>query len=303
MDATVEDLEGFRPLMFSIAYRMIGEVGDAEDIVQEAFLRAHRTLIDGTEIRQPKAFLSEVTTRLAIDHLRSARVRREQYVGTWLPEPILTEPDAGERTEELESLSMAFLVVLERLAPVERAVFLLHDVFGFGFDEVAPIVDKTADNCRQIAVRARSRVEADRPRFEASLDRRNELAERFFAALQGGDLDGLLDLLTEDVVMVGDGGGQGAALREPARGRMRVARFLLGIVRRFGPSIGSTIAVAEVNGQPGGVAYLADGTVATVFVLDVVDDRIATIRSIANPDKLLRVPPRPSAGAPESDKP
>jgi RNA polymerase sigma-70 factor, ECF subfamily len=291
--ATIEELEPFRPLMFSIAYRMIGEVGDAEDVVQEAFLRAHRALQEGTLIREPKAFLSEVTTRLAIDHLRSARVRRERYVGSWLPEPLLTdsEPDVAERAETLESLSMAFLVVLERLTPVERAVFLLHDVFGFGFEEVAGIVDKTPDNCRQIAVRARGHVEAGRPRFEASRDRRNELAMRFFAAVQGGDLDGLVELLTEDVLMVGDGGGRGGAVREPVRGRVRVARFLLGLVRRFGPHTGTTFAMAEVNGQPGEIMYTADGTVINVLSLDVVDGRIATIRAVANPEKLRHVPP------------
>jgi RNA polymerase sigma-70 factor (ECF subfamily) len=287
--STVAELESFRPLMFSIAYRMIGEVGDAEDVVQEAFLRAHRSLQSGTEIREPKAFLSEVTTRLAIDHLRSARVRRERYVGAWLPEPLLTEPDAGERAELLESLSMAFLVVLERLAPVERAVFLLHDVFGFGFDEVAGIVGKTPDNCRQIAVRARAHVEADRPRFEASRERRNELARSFFAAVQGGDLDRLLELLTEDVVMVGDGGGRGA-VREPVHGRVRVARFMLGLARRFAP-VDASVKMTEVNGQPGAVAYLPDGTVGTVISLDIVDDRISAIRSVVNPDKLRHLPP------------
>jgi RNA polymerase sigma-70 factor, ECF subfamily len=183
----VEELETFRPLMLSIAYRMIGEVGDAEDVVQEAFLRAHRAIRRGTRIREPRPFLCEITTRLAIDHLRSARVRLETSVGRWLPEPLVTEtePDVAERAEALETLSMAFVVVIERLTPVERAVFLLHDVFGFGFDEVSQIVDKTTENCRQIAVRARSHVEAGRPRFEAPRALRDELAMRFFTAVHG----------------------------------------------------------------------------------------------------------------------
>jgi RNA polymerase sigma-70 factor (ECF subfamily) len=286
----VEELEAFRPLLFSIAYRMIGEVGDAEDVVQEAFLRAHRAIREGSEIRHPKAFLSEVTTRLAIDHLRLARVRRETYVGSWLPEPLLTEaePDVAERAEDLESLSMAFLVVLERLAPVERAVFLLHDVFGYGFDEIARIVDKTPENCRQIAVRSRNHVQAGRPRFEASREERSELLGRFFRAVQGGDLGGLIEVLAEDVVAVGDGGGRGAAVKEPVRGALQVGRFLLGLARRF-PDV--TIVPAEVNGEPGAISYFGDGTVGNVFAFDVVGGRIATILSVGNPEKLQRVPP------------
>jgi RNA polymerase sigma-70 factor (ECF subfamily) len=285
-----EDLERFRPLLFSIAYRMIGEVGDAEDVVQEAYLRAHRAVSDGTPILRPKAFLAEVTTRLAIDHLRSARVRRERYVGPWLPEPLLTETEP-DRAEMLESLSMAFLVVLESLSPVERAVLLLHDVFGFGFDEVARIVGKSVENCRQIAVRARRNVEARRPRFEVSQDRQDELASRFFAAAEEGDVDSLVELLAEDVVMVGDGGGQGAR-RTPARGALRVARFVVGLARAAARHNVVTVP-ARVNGQAAAIAYWPDGSVASVMTVDVADGRVMAVLSVVNPDKLRHVPPLP----------
>jgi RNA polymerase sigma-70 factor (TIGR02957 family) len=289
----IDNLDRYRPLLFSIAYRMLGEVGDAEDVVQETFLRAHRLLADGREIREPKAFLTEVTTRLAIDHLRSARVRRERYVGAWLPEPLVgnDEPSPEERAEDLESLSMAFLVVLETLSPVERAVFLLHDVFGFDFDEVAETVEKSPANTRQIAVRARKHIESRRPRFEPSPERKQELAARFFAALQQGDLDGLVEMLTDDVTMVGDGGGRGA-LREPVTGPLRVARFLVGL-GRLAERQRLTLEGTTVNGQPGVIAYAPDGSVVNVLTIDVVDDRIAAIRGVANPEKLRHVPSRP----------
>jgi RNA polymerase sigma-70 factor (TIGR02957 family) len=288
----IEDLDRYRPLLFSIAYRMLGEVGDAEDLVQETFLRAHRLLADGGEIREPKAFLTEVTTRLAIDHLRSARVRRERYVGAWLPEPLVgdDEPSPEELAEDLESLSMAFLVVLETLSPVERAVFLLHDVFGFDFDEVADTVEKSPANTRQIAVRARKHIESRRPRFEPSPERKQELAAGFFAALQQGDVDGLVEMLTDDVTMVGDGGGRGA-LREAVTGPLRVARFLAGL-GRLAERQGLALEGTTVNGQPGVITYAPDGAVVNVLTIDVVDDRIATIRSVANPEKLRHVPSR-----------
>jgi RNA polymerase sigma-70 factor (ECF subfamily) len=288
----IEDLERYRPLLFSIAYRMLGEVGDAEDVVQETFLRAHRLLADGGEIREPKAFLTEVTTRLAIDHLRSARVRRERYVGEWLPEPLVEddEPSPEERAEDLESLSMAFLVLLETLSPVERAVFLLHDVFGFDFDEVAETVEKSPANTRQIAVRARKHIESRRPRFEPSLERKQELAARFFAAIQHGDVDGLVEILTDDVTMVGDGGGRGA-VREPVTGPLRVARFLVGL-GRLAERQRLAVEGTNVNGQPGVIFYAPDGSVVNVLTIDVVDDGIAAIRSVANPEKLRHVPSR-----------
>src|SRR5206468_1256646 len=222
------------PLMFSIAYRMTGSISDAEDIVQEAFLRLTRALRDGTSIDSPKAFLATVTTRLAISHLRSARVRRESYVGAWLPEPLLADPDPdpAERAEMSDSLSMAFLVLLESLTPTERAVFLLHEVFGYDYKEIAGITGKSETNCRQILTRARHHVDDGKPRFDASREQREEVARRFFAAAEGGDLGDLLELLAPDVVMVGDGGGKAWATAQPISGAERVARLLLGLYRR-----------------------------------------------------------------------
>src|SRR5580693_4602595 len=221
------DFTEYRPLMFSIAYRMTGGVSDAEDIVQDAFLRLTRALRDGTTIASPKAFLATVTTRLAISHLRSARVRREAYVGAWLPEPLIesSEPGPAERAEMSDSLSMAFLVLLESLSPTERAVFLLHEVFGYEYKEIAEITGKSEPNCRQILVRARHHVDEGKPRFETSREERDEVARRFFDAVEGGDLNSLLNLLAPDVVVVGDGGGKGRAVREPTHGAVRVARF------------------------------------------------------------------------------
>ncbi len=220
-----EDYVQFRPLMFSIAYRMTGSVSDAEDIVQEAFLRLTRALRDGAQVTSPKAYLATVTTRLAISHLRSARVRREAYVGAWLPEPIVegglapaTAPDPAERAEMSDSLSMAFLVLLESLTPTERAVFLLHEVFSYDYAEIAEITGKSEPNCRQIFARARHHIDEGKPRFDASREQRDEVARRFLDAVGGGDINGLLNLLAPNVVMVGDGGGKGLARREPTHG-------------------------------------------------------------------------------------
>jgi len=283
--------EDLRPLMFSIAYRMVGSVGDAEDIVQEAFLRFHRATEEGEEIESPKAYLSAITTRLGIDHLRSARVRREQYVGTWLPEPVLTdrESDVELHAETADSLSMAFLVLLESLSPVERAVFLLREVFEYGYDEIARVIGKTEDNCRQIAVRARRQVDAKRPRFEASRKRREELARRFFDAVGDGDTEGLIGLLAADVVAYGDGGGKAPAFPRPIHGRDRVARLLFGAAAR-GARLGVTGTThVEINGQPGALFFDADGRLVAAVVLDIADDLVQTVRAIANPDKLRRL--------------
>ena len=291
------DYAEFRPLMFSIAYRMTGSVSDAEDIVQEAFLRLTRALRAGTSIASPKAYLATVTTRLAISHLRSARVRREAYVGAWLPEPLVTDelapatiPDPAERAEMSDSLSMAFLVLLESLTPTERAVFLLHEVFGYDYAEIAEITGKSEPNCRQIFARARHHIDEGKPRFDASREQRDEVARRFFYAVSGGDINGLLELLAPDVVMVGDGGGKGRALTEPMHGPERIARFLLGLFRRAGKD-GTHVVPAVVNGQPGAVAYDARGRVASVFVLDIADGVVQTVRSVVNPDKLHHLGP------------
>jgi len=281
-----------RPLLFSIAYRMVGSVSEAEDLVQEAFLRFHRAVSGGEEIASPKAWLSAVTTRLAIDHLRSARARRERYVGTWLPEPLVTgtEPDAAEHAETADSLSLAFLVLLERLSPVQRAVFLLHDVFGYDYAEIARLVGKSEDNCRQIAARARRHVQAGRPRFETSRRQREELASRFFTAVDQGDTEGLVGLLAADAVLEGDGGGKVPALTAPAAGAERVARFLVGLARR-GRAVGMGARPVEVNGHPGLLITDPEGRVLGVLALDIADGRVQAVRSIANPDKLRHLGP------------
>ena len=291
------DFMQFRPLMFSIAYRMTGSVSDAEDIVQDAFLRLTRALRDGAQVASPKAYLATITTRLAISYLRSARVRREAYVGAWLPEPIVegglapaTAPDPAERAEMSDSLSMAFLVLLESLTPTERAVFLLHEVFSYDYAEIAEITGKSEPNCRQIFARARHHIDEGKPRFEASREQRDEVARRFFDAIDGGDLNNLLHLLAPNVVMIGDGGGKGQAAREPTHGAERVARFLLGLFRRAHKE-GTYGVPALVNGQPGAVAYDAEGRVASVFALDIADGLVQAVRSVVNPDKLQHLGP------------
>jgi RNA polymerase sigma-70 factor (ECF subfamily) len=289
----VDLYEDLRPLLFSIAYQMVSSVSEAEDIIQEAFLRFHRQQAGGASIDSPKAYLSAVTTRLAIDHLRSARVRRERYVGTWLPEPIVTDEGseaARAEAEQADSLSLAFLVLLESLTPVERAVFLLREVFRQGYDEIAKIVGKTEDNCRQIASRARRQVEAGRPRFEASRARKEELARRFFEAVVTQDTSALVELLASDVVAYGDGGGKGPDLPRPDHGAERVARTLMG-GKRFGARLGIVgIRLAEVNGQPGAVAFGRQGQALLVVSLDIADGLVQAIRAITDPDKLRHLP-------------
>jgi RNA polymerase sigma-70 factor, ECF subfamily len=279
--------EDLRPLMLSIAYRMVGSFSEAEDIVQEAFLRLTAA---EEEIESPRAWLTTVTTRLSIDHLRSARVRREEYPGTWLPEPLLADPapDAAERAETADTLSLALMVVLESLSPVERAVFLLHDVFDYGYGEIAEIVGKTADNCRQITVRARRHVDARRPRFDPSREQREELARRFFAAVQEGETEPLVELLAADVAFYGDGGGKVPAIGAPMFGADKVAKLMLGFMR-IALRDGIRIELAEVNGQPGALGVGADGSLISVMSLDIVDGVIAAIRSIPNPDKIAHI--------------
>jgi RNA polymerase sigma-70 factor, ECF subfamily len=285
--------EQLRPLLFSIAYRMIGSVSEAEDIVQEAFLRIHRAEAEGTRIESPKAYLSAVTTRLSIDHLKSARVRREQYVGQWLPEPLLTDdsaPDAAAHAETADSLSMAFLVLLESLTPVERAVFLLREVFDYGYDEIARIVNRTEDNCRQLYVRARRRVDEGRPRFEASQRQRDELVERFFAAAQRGDLAALEEMLAADVVVYGDGGGKAPSWPKPIYGRERVAKLIAGTLKQA-REFGVTFRAAHINGQPGVVFLDDEDRIGAVMSVDVADGLVQTIRGVTNPDKLEHLGP------------
>ena len=289
------EFEELRPLLFSIAYRMLGTVSEAEDVVQDAYLRHQRALADGAEIESARAYLSAVVTRLAIDRLRSAQARREVYVGEWLPEPVLTDDDADTdpalHAEHADSLSLAFLVLLEQLSPVERAVFLLHDVFAYGYDEIAAIVGKSEDNPRQLATRARKHVEERRPRFEASREERDELARRFFAAAQDGDLAALESLLAHDVVLRGDGGGKVPALARALHGRNRVARTLLAWARQGARMPGAAMRPIEVNGQPGALMLDPDGLVIGVMALDIAGGQVQGVSSIVNPDKLRHVGP------------
>jgi RNA polymerase sigma-70 factor (ECF subfamily) len=278
-DVTLEDL---RPLLFSLAYRMVGSVVEAEDLVQEAFLRLHRT---GEDVESPKAFLTTVLTRLAIDHLRSARVRREAYVGPWLPEPLVTAPGTDDRVEEDETLSLAFLALLERLTPVERAVYVLHELFGYAHEEIAEVVGKSRENCRQILARARRHVDAGRPRFEPSRQRRQALLDRFMGAVRGGDVDGLVGMLAADAVHYADGGGKARATLLPIYGPDKIARLWARLGTDQGPY---ELHPVDVNGQPGVVATGPDGTVLTVLTLDIADDHVQAVRAVVNPDKLAR---------------
>jgi RNA polymerase sigma factor (sigma-70 family) len=288
----------YRPLLFSIAYGMTGSVGDAEDIVQDAFLGLTRARQAGTTIADPKAYLTTAVTRLGINYLGSARVRRETYVGDWLPEPVVVPADGpgpAEHAELADSLSMALLVLLEALSPVERAVFMLREVFEYGYPDVARITGKTEVNCRQIFARAKQRIAAGgRARDSAPTPARRregeELARRFFEAAAGGDMDALLGMLAPDVVLHGDGGGKAQAIGKPLAGRQRVGRLLVVGLRR-GRTFGASLRLAWVNGQPGAVMYDAAGRVVGVVELDVADGVVQTIRAVVNPDKLRHIGP------------
>jgi RNA polymerase sigma factor (sigma-70 family) len=289
---------GYRPLLFSIAYGMTGSVGDAEDIVQDALLGLTRARQAGTTIADLKAYLTTAVTRLGISYLRSARVRRETYVGDWLPEPVVVPADGpgpAEHAELADALSMAFLVLLEALSPVERAVFMLREVFEYGYPDVARITGKTEVNCRQIFARARQRIAAggqagDSAPPAARRAEGEELARRFFEAAAGGDMDALLGMLAPDVVLHGDGGGKAQAIGKPVAGRQRVTRLLVVGLRR-GRTLGASLRLAWVNGQPGAVMYDAEGRVVGVVELDVADGVVQAIRSVVNPDKLGHLGP------------
>jgi RNA polymerase sigma-70 factor (ECF subfamily) len=284
-----------RPLLFSIAYRILGSVSEAEDAVQEAWLRYEAT---PTRPDSPRAFLSAVVTRISIDVLRSARVRREAYVGTWFPEPLLDDPyEDPERSAELaDSISMAALLLLERLSPLERAVFVLREVFGFGFPEVASAVGRSEAACRQLAVRARHHMEAGRPRYEADRRERERLAARFFDALRDGDLAGLRELLAADVQMVGDGGGKAPQWGRAIAGAENVIR-VLGSMLPLLARIEVTFEPHEVNGQPGAIFRDRQDRVLNTWALDVLDGRIQSIRTVLNPDKLGHLGPVADAWA------
>jgi RNA polymerase sigma-70 factor (ECF subfamily) len=283
---TVDELYAdLRPAAFAVAYRMLGSVSEAEDAVQEGFLRLHRAEQDGERIESPRAYLTAVVSRICIDQLRSARVRRERYVGEWLPEPLVDD-DPARHAEMADSLSLAFLVLLESLSPEQRAAFLLREVFDYPYGDIAEIIGTSQDNARQLVTRARRHVDERRPRYEASRELRDALADRFFAAVGDGDVKALEELLAEDVVLHGDGGGKAPALARALHGRDRVLRTL-SAWRRAMPRFGSfTIRRVEVNGQPGAITFDAEGRVVNVFGLDVADGRIQAIRSVVNPDKL-----------------
>jgi RNA polymerase sigma-70 factor (TIGR02957 family) len=295
---TARLFEELRPAAFAIAYRMLGSVSEAEDVVQEAFLRLHRMLREGERVESPRAYLSTVVTRLCIDQLRSARARRERYVGEWLPEPLLAsdEADPARHAEVADSLSLAFLVLLESLSPEQRAAFLLREVFDYPYDQIARIVGKSEDNTRQLVTRARRQVQEGRPRFEASRERREVLARRFFAAAVDGELEALEELLAHDVVLHGDGGGKAPALAHPVHGRAKVARTLLAWFRAAARIGGVSLQAAEVNGQPGALLLDPEGRLVTVLSVDVADGQVQAIRSIVNPDKLRHLGPTANPG-------
>jgi RNA polymerase sigma factor (sigma-70 family) len=283
-------LDELRPVSFAIAYRMLGSVSEAEDVVQEALLRVHQTIDAGEAIESPRAFISTVTTRLAINELRSARARRERYVGEWLPEPVVTdgEDNPARHAETADSLSLAMLVLLESLSPEQRAVLLLHDVFDYGYPQVAVIVGKSEDNVRQLASRARRHVEQGRPRFQTTREQRDELARRFFDAAERGDLAGLESLLAHDVQLTG-GGGKAPALARTLRGRSRVARTLLRWLSAETRLPGIEVSPSEVNGGPGALVYDGRQRLVAVTSLEIADGEIRAVRSVANPDKLTHL--------------
>jgi RNA polymerase sigma-70 factor (TIGR02957 family) len=288
--AAAVELEALRRRAFAIAYRMLGSVAEAEDVVQEALLRFHRVRETGEQIDSPMAYVSTVATRLAIDTLRSARVRREEYVGDWLPEPLVdtAEDDPAQRAEISDSLSFAFLAVLERLSPEQRAVFLLGDVFGYDNGEIAKILGRTRDSVRQLAVRARRHVREERPRYSVSRQEHERLASTFFAAVERGDLPALQAVLTKDVVLRGDGGGKVPALARSIFGRDRVAQTLLAWVR-MGTRFGGSIRPVMVNRGPGALVLDQDGRLIGVWALDIAAGGVRAVASIVNPDKLRHI--------------
>jgi RNA polymerase sigma factor (sigma-70 family) len=286
-------LDGLRPVAFAIAYRMLGSVSEAEDVVQEALLRVHLALEAGEQIASPRGLVATVSTRLAIDELRSARARRERYVGEWLPEPIITDgdDDPARHAETADSLSLAMLVLLESLSPEQRAVLLLHDVFDYGYPEIAAIIGSSQDNVRQLATRARRHVAQRRPRFQTTREQRDELARRFFQAAEQGDLAGLEALLAHDVELTGDGGGKVPALARTLHGRSRVARTLIDWTRLAARTPGRSLRPVEVNGGAGALYLDAQQRLIAVVALEIAAGQITSIHAIVNPDKLTHLGP------------
>jgi RNA polymerase sigma-70 factor (TIGR02957 family) len=286
-------LDELRPVAFAIAYRMLGSVSEAEDVVQEALLRVHQVLEAGEQIASPRAFVATVTTRLAINELHSARARRERYFGEWLPEPIITDSadDPAQHAEMADSLSVAMLVLLESLSPEQRAVLLLHDVFDYDHAQIAEIIGKSQDNVRQLATRARRHVAQRRPRFQTTREQRDQLARRFFVAAKQGDLAGLEALLAHDVELTGDGGGKVPALGRTLSGRSTVARMLIEWVGRSTRAPGVSVRPVDVNGGPGLLYLDARQQLLGVWALDIAGGQIRGINSIVNPDKLAHLGP------------
>jgi len=283
---SLDEFNQHRPLLFAIAYRMLGTATDAEDMVQETFLRWQQTTID--TVKSAKSYLTTIMTRLCIDYLRSARVQREQYIGTWLPEPMLTQTSTtpAEIIELADSLSLAFLTVLERLSPIERAVFLLRDVFEYDYDEISQMVGKSPTNCRQILRRAKQHLTAERPRFPASPQQQEQITAQFLEASTKGNLPDLLLLLAQDVTYHSDGGGQVTAAIKPLHGSRKVARFLWAIHQKW--LCHATSCLAEINGQLG-IIYVMDDTVYSAIAFELVDGRIQSIYNVRNPDKLKQI--------------
>jgi RNA polymerase sigma-70 factor (ECF subfamily) len=297
--AGADEFVALRPLLFSLAYRMTGSVADAEDIVSESYLRLRRAQSGGTQVDSLKTYLSSVVTRLSIDHLRSARMRREAYVGPWLPEPLVATGSRPEfeRVELADTLSMAFLVLLETLSPTERAVFLLREVFEFDYRQIAGIVERSETYCRQLMRHARQHIEARKPRFDARDQQGGELATRFFDAIEDGDLDPLITMLAADVVAYGDGGGNGPSLPRPVNGRDKVVR-LLAAIGNATRDYDLHFEQVRINGQPGALLVDADRRLLNVVVLDILDGTIQAVRSVVNPDKLQHLGPLISADHP-----
>ncbi len=292
--ADAEVFEAHRDLMFAVAYRMLGTITDAEDAVQDAWLRW--SAAPRADVADPRAYLARVVTNTALNRLRSVRSRREAYIGPWLPEPLLTEtsPDAAERAELTESVSMAMLVVLESLTPDERAVFVLREVFGFDHAEIAAALGRSAPAVRQLAHRAREHVQARRPRFDVDWNQQREVTERFLAAAAGGDIEGLMTVLAPDVTVLTDGGGKARAALRPITGAAKAARFLAAIASR--PYMGVSVAdmtpePAEINGGPGTLIMAGDRVIAAL-TLTVSDGRITAVQLLANPDKLAALSAR-----------
>ncbi|WP_345763510.1 RNA polymerase sigma-70 factor [Diaminobutyricibacter sp. McL0608] len=290
-----QQFEALRALLFSIAYRITGSVSESEDVIQEAWLR-YEPLADS--VRSPKSFLASVVTRIAIDELRSARVRRERYVGEWFPEPLLSDPyeDPARAAELADSVSVAALLLLERLSPLERAVFVLHEVFGFTFADVAAALERNEEACRQLAGRARRHMQDGRPRFQVDRRKRQQLADQFITAFRDGDVVALRELLAADVQLLGDNGGKAPLWGRGISGADNVARLLSTLVTPF-MERGGSIRPRELNGEPGAIFYDRDGRVINTWTLEIDDGQVRAIRAVTNPDKLAHVGPVSDAWA------